>query len=164
MTGTGSTPIGRACHPTPGGPTVDVMDTRDEIRDFLSSRRATITPEQAGLPAYGGAQRRVPGLRREEVAMLAGVSNDYYVRLERGNLAGVSDEVLEALATALQLTEAERAHLHDLACTAANRPARTRSQCAFTRRDGPMGSPWNRYTQKERKTTRADIPMRKRSS
>jgi transcriptional regulator with XRE-family HTH domain len=102
------------------------MDTRDEIRDFLSSRRAKITPEQAGLPAYGGTHRRVPGLRREEVAMLAGVSNDYYVRLERGNLAGVSDEVLEALATALQLNEAERAHLHDLARTAANRPARTR--------------------------------------
>lgn len=102
------------------------MDTRDEIRDFLASRRAKITPQQAGLPAYGGAHRRVPGLRREEVAMLAGVSSDYYVRLERGNLAGVSDEVLDALAGALQLDEAERAHLHDLARTAANRPTRSR--------------------------------------
>jgi len=102
------------------------MDTRDEIRGFLSSRRAKITPEQAGLPAYGGVHRRVPGLRREEVAMLAGVSNDYYVRLERGNLAGVSEEVLDALAGALQLDDAERAHLYDLARAAANRPARAR--------------------------------------
>ena len=66
------------------------MDHRAEIREFLSSRRARITPEQAGLPAYGG-NRRVKGLRREEVAMLAGVSVDYYVRLERGNLAGASE-------------------------------------------------------------------------
>ena len=102
------------------------MDTRDEIRDFLSSRRAKITPQQAGLPAYGGAHRRVPGLRREEVAMLAGVSADYYVRLERGDLAGVSDEVLDALAGALQLDEAERAHLSDLARAAADRPNRGR--------------------------------------
>ncbi len=84
------------------------MDLRAEIRDFLSSRRrARITPEQAGLPAYGG-NRRVKGLRREEVAMLAGVSVDYYVRMERGNLAGASEGVLEALADALQLDEAER--------------------------------------------------------
>ena len=89
------------------------MDSRGEIRDFLTSRRARITPEQAGLPAYGG-HRRVPGLRREEVAMLAGVSVDYYVRLERGNARGVSDGVLEGLARALQLDEAERAHLFDL--------------------------------------------------
>ena len=102
------------------------MDTRDEIRDFLASRRAKITPQQAGLPVYGGAHRRVPGLRREEVAMLAGVSVDYYVRLERGDLAGVSDEVLDALAGALQLDEAERAHLVDLARAAADRPARRR--------------------------------------
>ncbi len=102
------------------------MDTRDEIRDFLSSRRAKITPQQAGLPVYGGAHRRVPGLRREEVAMLAGVSADYYVRLERGDLAGVSEEVLDALAGALQLDEAERAHLSDLARAAADRPNRRR--------------------------------------
>ena len=91
-----------------------VVDTKDDIREFLASRRAKLTPTQAGLPAYG-ANRRVPGLRREEVAMLAGVSSDYYVRLERGNLRGVSESVLDALARALQLDEAERAHLFDLA-------------------------------------------------
>ncbi|MBO1268631.1 helix-turn-helix transcriptional regulator [Arthrobacter cavernae] len=90
------------------------MDNRNEIREFLASRRARIGPEQAGLPAYGG-NRRVPGLRREEVALLAGVSIDYYIRLERGNLGGVSESVLEALARALQLDEAERSHLMDLA-------------------------------------------------
>lgn len=90
------------------------MDSRTEIRDFLTSRRARISPEQAGLPVYG-TNRRVTGLRREEVAMLAGVSVDYYTRLERGNAAGVSDTVLVALARALHLDEAERAHLFDLA-------------------------------------------------
>jgi transcriptional regulator with XRE-family HTH domain len=90
------------------------MDTRSEAREFLTSRRAKITPERAGLRTYGGA-RRVPGLRREEVALLAGVSADYYTRLERGNLSGVSETVLEALARALQLDDAERGHLFDLA-------------------------------------------------
>ncbi|HVN59776.1 MAG TPA: helix-turn-helix transcriptional regulator [Gaiellaceae bacterium] len=90
------------------------MDTRNEISEFLTSRRARITPEQAGLRTFGGT-RRVPGLRREEVALLAGVSVDYYTRLERGNAGGVSESVLEALAGALQLDEAERAHLFDLA-------------------------------------------------
>lgn len=90
------------------------MDLRTEIREFLSSRRARIAPEQAGLPAYGG-NRRVKGLRREEVALLAGVSVDYYVRMERGSLAGASDGVLDALASALQLDEAERDHLFHLA-------------------------------------------------
>lgn len=90
------------------------MDPRADIREFLSSRRARITPAQAGLTAYGG-NRRVKGLRREEVALLAGVSVDYYVRLERGGLAGASDCVLEALASALQLDEAERRHLFHLA-------------------------------------------------
>ncbi|MEU2621634.1 helix-turn-helix transcriptional regulator [Streptomyces sp. NPDC007157] len=85
-----------------------------EVREFLSTRRARITPEQAGLPVYGG-NRRVAGLRREEVALLAGMSVDYYVRLERGNLSGASDSVLEALAHALRLDEAERTHLYDLA-------------------------------------------------
>jgi len=89
------------------------VDTANDISEFLGSRRARITPEQAGLPSYG--KRRVPGLRREEVASLAGVSVEYYKRLERGNLSGVSDLVLEALATALQLDDAERAHLFDLA-------------------------------------------------
>ena len=92
------------------------MDVKQEVRDFLVSRRSRITPEKAGLPAWG-RNRRVKGLRREEVALLAGVSVEYYVRLERGNLGGVSDGVLQALANALQLDEAERAHLHDLART-----------------------------------------------
>ncbi len=99
------------------------VSTESDIREFLASRRARITPQQAGLPAYGG-KRRVPGLRREEVALLAGVSIDYYVRLERGHLAGASEEVLDALAGALQLDDAERAHLYDLARAAAKRPAR----------------------------------------
>ena len=90
------------------------MDARNEIREFLTSRRAKLAPGQVGLPAFGGT-RRVPGLRREEVALLAGVSVDYYTRLERGNAGGVSDTVLEALARALQLDETERAHLFDLA-------------------------------------------------
>jgi len=104
-----------------------VVDNRNEIRQFLASRRARITPEQAGLPVYGG-NRRVPGLRREEVALLAGVSVDYYTRLERGNLGGVSESVLDALARALQLDEAERAHLFDLARAAhTTTPARRRA-------------------------------------
>ncbi|MDP9830715.1 helix-turn-helix transcriptional regulator [Kineosporia succinea] len=86
----------------------------EEARHFLATRRARVTPEQAGLKRYGG-QRRVPGLRREEVAMLAGVSADYYARLEKGNLGGVSDGVLDAVASALQLGEAERVYLYDLA-------------------------------------------------
>ncbi|MDQ1035647.1 transcriptional regulator with XRE-family HTH domain [Streptomyces sp. V3I8] len=96
--------------PSPG----DKKNLAAEVRDFLSTRRARITPEQAGLPVYGG-NRRVAGLRREEVALLAGMSVDYYVRLERGNLSGASDSVLEGLAHALQLDEAERTHLYDLA-------------------------------------------------
>jgi transcriptional regulator with XRE-family HTH domain len=100
------------------------VDNRNEIRQFLASRRARITPEQAGLPNYSSS-RRVPGLRREEVALLAGVSIDYYIRLERGNLGGVSESVLESLARALQLDEAEHAHLFDLARAAASSP-RTR--------------------------------------
>lgn len=90
------------------------MDTRSEIREFLTSRRAKVTPEQAGLTSSYGS-RRVAGLRREEVAVLAGVSVPYYTRIERGDMNGVSDSVLEALARALQLDEAERAHLFDLA-------------------------------------------------
>jgi len=101
-----------------------MADVRAEVREFLSSRRARLTPEQAGLPAYGG-NRRVKGLRREEVAMLAGVSVDYYVRLERGNLGGASDSVLDALATTLQLDDAERQYLHDLARASGPGLART---------------------------------------
>ena len=90
------------------------MDNRAEVRDFLRSRRARVTPEQAGLPSFGG-QRRVKGLRREEVALLAGVSVDYYNRMERGSLTGVSEPVLTAVADALRLDDAERTHLSDLA-------------------------------------------------
>ncbi|MER5802115.1 helix-turn-helix transcriptional regulator [Streptomyces mirabilis] len=89
------------------------MDNQGEVRDFLRTRRSRITPEQAGI--IGGGRRRQPGLRREEVAMLAGMSVDYYAKMERGNLAGVSAEVLGALARALQLDDAETDHLHDLA-------------------------------------------------
>jgi hypothetical protein len=106
------------------------MDNRNEIRDFLISRRARITPDQAGLPAYGG-NRRVAGLRREEVAMLAGISVDYYTRLERGNATGASASVLEALAGALQLDEAERAHLFDLV-RAASAGGTARAPCRPT--------------------------------
>jgi transcriptional regulator with XRE-family HTH domain len=104
------------------------VETKQEIREFLTSRRARITPEQAGLRSYGS--RRVPGLRREEVAVLAGVSVPYYTRLERGDANGVSDSVLEALARALQLDEAERAHLFDLARAAHPAPARPRRRRA----------------------------------
>ncbi|MEZ7124545.1 helix-turn-helix transcriptional regulator [Nonomuraea sp. AD125B] len=101
------------------------MDNRDEIRDFLATRRAKITPQQAGLAP--GTRRRVPGLRREEVAVLAGVSTDWYTRLEKGHISGVSEEVLNAVARALQLDAAERAHLFDLARAASARP-RSRSR------------------------------------
>jgi transcriptional regulator with XRE-family HTH domain len=106
------------------------VDNRAEVRDFLTTRRARITPESAGLPTYG-EQRRVLGLRRTEVAQLAGMSIEYYTRLERGNLAGVSEPVLESLARALRLDDAEREHLFDLAraaSTAARTPRRTGSQ------------------------------------
>ncbi|MEV6416715.1 helix-turn-helix transcriptional regulator [Kribbella sp. NPDC051718] len=89
------------------------MDNRSEVREFLTTRRARITPEQAGLPTTGA--RRVPGLRRSEVATIAGLSVEYYARLERGQIAGASTGVLDALARALQLDETERAHLFDLA-------------------------------------------------
>ena len=102
------------------------MDNRAQVREFLISRRERITPAQAGLLAYGGSNRRVKGLRREEVALLAGVSIDYYVRMERGNLAGASDAVLDGIASALQLDEAERAHLFDLARAAQPAPPRQR--------------------------------------
>ncbi|NES27729.1 helix-turn-helix domain-containing protein [Micromonospora terminaliae] len=89
------------------------MDNQDQVRDFLVSRRAKITPARVGLPA--GTRRRVQGLRRSEVAALADVSVEYYAKLERGHLAGVSPGVLEAVARALQLDDAERAHLLHLA-------------------------------------------------
>ncbi|MEU4657829.1 helix-turn-helix transcriptional regulator [Streptomyces sp. NPDC023723] len=100
------------------------MDNRAEVREFLTSRRSKITPERAGLPS--GSRRRVPGLRRSEVAALADVSVEYYAKLERGSLAGVSPAVLEAVARALQLDDAERAHLLNLAQAADGSDALTR--------------------------------------
>ena len=98
---------------------------RAEIREFLSTRRAKITPEEAGLPTYGDDRRRVPGLRREETALLVGVSPQYYIRLERGDATGVSDSVIDGIAQALKLDDAERAHLLDLLRTA-GAPSRSR--------------------------------------
>jgi transcriptional regulator with XRE-family HTH domain len=111
-----------------GDRTLAFMDATSELAEFLTTQRAKVTPEQAGLNSYG--PRRVPGLRREEVATLAGVSVDYYKRLERGNATGVSDGVLEALARALLLDDAERAHLFDLARAASpvSTPRRRRTQ------------------------------------
>lgn len=100
-------------------------DARGELGEFLRTRRAKITPRQAELPNYGG-RRRVPGLRREEVALLAGISIEYYTRIERGSVRGVSDDVLDALARALQLDDVEGAHLIDLVHTANARPRGTR--------------------------------------
>jgi transcriptional regulator with XRE-family HTH domain len=89
------------------------VSNRSEIREFLVSRRARISPERAGLPRYG-RKRRVSGLRREDVALLADISVEYYTRLERGSARGVSNDVLDAVSRALQLDEAEHAHLIDL--------------------------------------------------
>ncbi|WP_348789899.1 helix-turn-helix transcriptional regulator [Leifsonia sp. NPDC080035] len=107
------------------------MDNRSDVRDFLMSRRAKVTPEQAGLPAGGG--RRVAGLRRSEVAMLADVSVEYYAKLERGAIAGVSAGVLDAVARALQLDDTERAHLFDLARAADGIPSSGRPRRRATR-------------------------------
>jgi transcriptional regulator with XRE-family HTH domain len=111
------------------------VDAAADLSDFLTTRRANITPEQAGLPTYG--TRRVKGLRREEVASLAGVSVEYYKRLERGNAGGVSDTVLDALASALQLDDAERTHLFDLA-RAANPGAPRRQRRSSAPRIRPV--------------------------
>jgi transcriptional regulator with XRE-family HTH domain len=122
------------------------MQSGNELREFLVSRRARISPEQAKLPAYGG-NRRVAGLRREEVAMLAGVSVDYYTKLERGAVGAVSEAVLDAVARALQLTPTERDHLFHLTGTAASlrnvsRPVRALVRPAVQRiLDGLSESP-----------------------
>jgi transcriptional regulator with XRE-family HTH domain len=112
-----------------GRPADDRTAHRAAIRDFLATRRAKLTPEQVGLPNAG--RRRVPGLRREEVAVIAGVSPDWYSRLEKGHIAGVSDDVLDAVARALRLDEAERQHLFNLARAA--KPTRVPSRRAKTR-------------------------------
>ncbi|WP_419702973.1 helix-turn-helix domain-containing protein [Promicromonospora sp. NFX87] len=90
------------------------MDLHEDVKQYLTGLRARLTPEQAGVPVFGG-ERRVPGLRREEVAQLAGVSTAYYTRIERGDLRGVSGSVLHALARALAMNDAETQHLFDLA-------------------------------------------------
>jgi transcriptional regulator with XRE-family HTH domain len=123
-------------------------DLRRQIREFLRTRRAKISPEQAGLPVYGGDRRRVSGLRREEVALLAGISSEYYTRLERGNATGVSDSVIDGIAHALHLDDAERTHLLDLLRSAgttrppARRPARPRVRPTVQRvLDSMVGTP-----------------------
>lgn len=100
---------------------------RAEIREFLRTRRARISPEQAGLPSYGGDRRRVPGLRRAEAALLVGVSPQYYIRLERGDATGVSESVIDGITRALRLDGAERAHLLDL-LRVAGAPARAKTR------------------------------------
>jgi transcriptional regulator with XRE-family HTH domain len=113
--------------------TVGGVDPKADIRAFLATRRARLTPEQSGLPVYG-ANRRVTGLRREEVALLAGISVEYYTRLERGNVGSVSDSVLDGVAHALQLDEAERDHLHRLVRTASTGSSRRAARRAPTRK------------------------------
>ncbi len=129
MGGTISTPLRR-----PPVPIVDDMDNRADIKGFLASRRAKLSPEQVGLPP--GTRRRVPGLRREEVAVLAGVSIEWYTRLEKGHIAGVSEEVLDAVARALRLDDEERTHLFDLA-----RAARPAHRKATRRREVALAPP-----------------------
>ena len=108
--------MNRVTSQQPANPAGNPTGNQAQVRDFLRSRRARITPQKAGI--IGGGHRRVPGLRREEVASLTGVSIDYYARMERGQLGGVSEEVLDALARALRLDEAETQHLYDLARSA----------------------------------------------
>jgi len=123
------------------------IDNRGEVREFLQTRRARITPAQAGI--IGGGRRRVTGLRREEVASLAGMSVDYYARMERGDLSGVSPEILDALARALHLDDAEAAHLQDLAHAAGPRgpgykrprPSKTTIRPALQRLLDSIGAP-----------------------
>jgi transcriptional regulator with XRE-family HTH domain len=108
------------------------MESPNAISEFLTTRRAKLTPAQVGLPDFGG-RRRVPGLRREEVALVAGMSAEYYKRLERGNAAGVSDAVIDGVSRALQLDDVEHAHLHDL-IRAANAGAHPRQRSRISRK------------------------------
>ena len=103
-----------------------VLTRSRELGDFLRTRRARLTPDDVGLTSYGG--RRVPGLRREELAMLAGVSVTYYTRLEQGQSVNASASVVDAIGRALALDEDERAHLHDLAKPAGRKERRVRRQ------------------------------------
>lgn len=127
------------------------MDSNEQIREFLTSRRANITPAEAGLPDFGG-RRRVAGLRREEVALLAGMSVEYYVRLERGNAAGVSEAILDGISRALQLDDAEHAHLYDLVkqSNAGTHPQRRR---------GPTRPERVRSSVQQTIDAMADVPM-----
>jgi transcriptional regulator with XRE-family HTH domain len=118
--------------------TLDDVDNRAEVREFLTTRRARLTPDQVGLPTFG--TRRVPGLRRSEVAAVAGLSVEYYARLERGQIAGASAGVLDALARALQLDETERAHLFDLARAADGIPTSGRSRRRSPSKSAPRPS------------------------
>jgi transcriptional regulator with XRE-family HTH domain len=118
-------------HPTAAGPTVVDMDNRADVREFLMSRRAKVTPAAAGI--VGATNRRVPGLRRSEVADLAGVSVEYYAKLERGAIGGASASVLDSVAGALQLDDTERAHLFDLARAADGIPSSGLSRRRGTR-------------------------------
>nr|WP_313315570.1 helix-turn-helix transcriptional regulator [Dietzia maris] len=114
------------------------MDNRADVREFLVSRRAKVTPESVGV--VSGTNRRVPGLRRSEVAVLAGVSVEYYAKLERGAIGGASASVLDAVARALQLDDTERAHLLDLACAADGVPSSGRPRRRTTRPAPPRPS------------------------
>jgi len=113
------------------------MATPNDVQQFLTALRARMTPEKAGLTTFGG-ERRVPGLRREEVAQLAGVSTAYYTRMERGDLGGVSESVLYALVRALQLNDAESAHLFDLARAATPSGARRAPRAKPETRVSPL--------------------------
>ncbi|WP_286955433.1 MULTISPECIES: helix-turn-helix transcriptional regulator [Arsenicicoccus] len=114
------------------------MDNRADVREFLVSRRAKVTPESVGV--VSGTNRRVPGLRRSEVAVLAGVSVEYYAKLERGAIGGASASVLDAVARALQLDDTERAHLLDLARAADGVPSSGRPRRRTTRPAPPRPS------------------------
>ncbi|GEM31498.1 transcriptional regulator [Nocardia neocaledoniensis NBRC 108232] len=113
---------------------MDSQQRAAQIGEFLASRRAKITPEQVGLPVYDAAKRRVKGLRRQEVATLAGLSVDYYTQIERGKVTGVSEQVLDAIARALELDEAERSHLFDLHRAITTGPQRARPRRTKTAR------------------------------